>query len=67
MLAVGVAGSRDDSCARCFSPWRRPREDLLSPCRCCKVVLRNEDVRRGIAVDVAVVESPNAVVVALVN
>lgn len=29
--------------------------------------MRNEDVRRGIAVDVAVVESPNAVVVALVN
>lgn len=36
-----------ENCANCFSPARRPKEDRLSPWRCCRVLLRSEDDRFG--------------------
>lgn len=49
LLAAGVAAGSLEICASCFSPARRPQDVRLSPCRCCNVLFRSDDVRLGTA------------------
>jgi hypothetical protein len=44
VTGVAISVEDEDSCATCLRP-----QELLSPCRCCKVDLRRDEDLRGSA------------------